>query len=123
MPHATKKPSRPRLTTVVSTPVQYPQTQTQSSQSSSSSSYPYVWTAADAAKASRDGAFLTPWPRDESYYTPPVHLLGQGYQGYQGQGHDQSQSQGQGGREVQYYYSSTCKPSTTPNQGGSSGGK
>ncbi|KAI0124452.1 hypothetical protein F4776DRAFT_629797 [Hypoxylon sp. NC0597] len=112
MPHATKKPSRPRPTAAVSTPVQYPQTLTQSSQPSStsaSSSYPYGWTAADAAKASRDGAFLTPWPRDESYYAPPVHLLGQG--------------QSQGAREVQYYYSSTRKPSTSPDQAGSSGGK
>ncbi|KAI1411170.1 hypothetical protein F5Y13DRAFT_191443 [Hypoxylon sp. FL1857] len=123
MPHATKKPSRPRLTAVVSTPVQYPQARTQPNQPSStsaSSSYSYSWTAADAAKASRDGAFLTPWPRDESYYAPPVHLLGQGYQG---QAQSQGQGQNQGSREIQYYYPPTRKSSTAPDQGGSGGGK
>ncbi|KAI1136752.1 hypothetical protein F5Y05DRAFT_390754 [Hypoxylon sp. FL0543] len=120
MPHATKKASRPRTTVTVSTPVQYPQTRTQSSQPSStsgSSAYSYSWTAADAAKASRDGAFLTPWPCDESYHAPPVHLLSHGHQGYQ------SQDQNQGSRDIQYYYASSREPSATPDQGEDGGAK
>ncbi|KAI1398067.1 hypothetical protein F4819DRAFT_489922 [Hypoxylon fuscum] len=130
MPHATKKSARQRVTSAFSAPVQYPSSRAQSSATPSSSSY--AWTAADAAKASRDGAFLTAWPRDESYYTPPVHLLDQGYQGYQNQGQSQSQGQGQGQTsqqqqqqqqlQLQYYYSSRNKPSATSNQGGSGGG-
>ncbi|KAI2624700.1 hypothetical protein GGS26DRAFT_593315 [Hypomontagnella submonticulosa] len=113
MPHATKKPARPRRTTAVSAPTSFPvRTSQQPGQSSStaatspSSTHSYTWTAADAAKASKDGAFLTAWPRDESYYAPPVQFLDHQSQGYQGQ----------------YYYSSTYKPSTASNQGGSSSG-
>ncbi|KAI0385640.1 hypothetical protein F5Y04DRAFT_189363 [Hypomontagnella monticulosa] len=105
MPHATKKPARPRRTATM--PVRTPQSsQSSSTPTTSSSSHSYTWSAADAAKASKDGAFLTAWPRDESYYAPPVQLLDHQNQGYQGQ----------------YYYSSTYKPSTAQNQGGSSGG-
>ncbi|KAI1376018.1 hypothetical protein F4677DRAFT_93161 [Hypoxylon crocopeplum] len=139
MPHATKKPRRPRPNATLSAPVSYPTRAQQSNQSSSSGSSSahshshshsqsnsYTWTAADAAKASRDGAFLTAWPRDETYYAPPIHLFDQTYQSYQGyqnqgQGQNQSQSQGNGAHpDLQYYYSSGCKSSTTPNQGGSS---
>ncbi|KAI0832962.1 hypothetical protein F5Y06DRAFT_186306 [Hypoxylon sp. FL0890] len=122
MPHATKKASCSRLAAPVSASVQYPQTRTQSSQpssASSSSAYSYSWTATDAANASRDGAFLTPWPRNESYYAPPVQLLGQGYQSSQGQGQGQSQES----QKTQYYRESTHKPSTAPAQGGSGGAK
>ncbi|KAI2463207.1 hypothetical protein F4781DRAFT_437672 [Annulohypoxylon bovei var. microspora] len=127
MPHATKakKQTRPRVSAAVSAPVSYPARSQQSNQASSSStsaassgasSYSYSWTAADAAKASRDGAFLTAWPPDESYYAPPVHFLGPNYQAYQEHGQAQSQEQTQSG---QYYYSSTHKPPTASNQGGS----
>ncbi|KAI0885372.1 uncharacterized protein GGS22DRAFT_200275 [Annulohypoxylon maeteangense] len=121
MPHATKtkKQTRPRVNTAISAPVSYPvrpQQQNQvSASSSSSSSQSYTWTAADAAKASRDGAFLTAWPPEETYYAPPVHLFGQNYQA-------QRQAQGQV-QDSQHHYSSTYRPPTTLNQGASTGGK
>ncbi|KAI4870614.1 hypothetical protein F4820DRAFT_402771 [Hypoxylon rubiginosum] len=118
MPHATKKSARPRLPATLSTP-QY-SSRAQQSNSSAPGSHAYTWTAADAAKSSRDGAFLTAWPRDEPYYTPPVHLLDQGYQG---QAQAQS-SQQQQQLQLQYYYSSSRnKSSTTTASGGTSSAK
>ncbi|KAI1205080.1 uncharacterized protein F4807DRAFT_444497 [Annulohypoxylon truncatum] len=125
MPHATKtkKQSRPRVNTAVSAPVPYPvrsQQQSQvssgSSSAASSGSSSYAWTAADAARASRDGAFLTAWPPEETYHAPPIHLLDQNYQAQR-----QAQNQGQG-QGTQNHYSSTHVPPTTLNQGGSTGG-
>ncbi|KAI6092904.1 hypothetical protein F4821DRAFT_253648 [Hypoxylon rubiginosum] len=121
MPHATKKSTRPRRPAALSTPVQYPRAQ--QSSSSTTGSHAYTWTATDAARASRDGAFLTAWPRDESYYTPPVHLLDQGCAAYQGQSQSQSNQQQQQQLQLQYYYSSRNKPSTTTTSGGASTGK
>ncbi|XXG97242.1 hypothetical protein Hte_003538 [Hypoxylon texense] len=104
MPHATKKSARPRLPATLSTP----------------QSHAYSWTATDAAKASRDGAFLTAWPRDEPYYTPPVHVLDQDYQGQAQSGQQQQQQP----LQVQYYYSSSRnKSSTTTASGGTSSAK
>ncbi|KAI2783244.1 hypothetical protein F4815DRAFT_442690 [Daldinia loculata] len=62
--------TRSRLNLAKSAPVQYSQSRAQNNQSS--------WTAADAAKASKNGAFLTAWPPEEPYHTPTVDLFGQG---------------------------------------------
>ncbi|KAI8964745.1 hypothetical protein F5Y11DRAFT_345200 [Daldinia sp. FL1419] len=62
--------TRSRLNTAASTPSQYSQSRAQNSQSS--------WTASDAAKSSKNGAFLAAWPPEEPYHTPPVDLFGQG---------------------------------------------
>ncbi|KAI1471318.1 uncharacterized protein F4812DRAFT_455431 [Daldinia caldariorum] len=70
MSHPMKKSTRSRINLTTSTPIQYSQSRAQNNQPS--------WTAADAAKASKNGAFLTPWPPKEPYYTPAVDLFGQG---------------------------------------------
>ncbi|KAG4218891.1 hypothetical protein PC116_g32629 [Phytophthora cactorum] len=70
MSHPMKKSTRSRINLTTSASVQYSQSRAQNNQSS--------WTAADAAKASKSGAFLTPWPPEEPYHTPAVDLFGQG---------------------------------------------
>ncbi|KAI2632109.1 hypothetical protein GGR54DRAFT_634877 [Hypoxylon sp. NC1633] len=112
MPRATKKSksTRPRQSSAVSASAQVSSQSQSSSTTTSSSSQSYTWTAADAAKASEDGAFLTAWPQDEPYYAPPIDLFDENYQTYQGQnsyGH-------------QYYHSSSQPSSTMTGQGGSS---
>ncbi|KAI1804506.1 hypothetical protein F4811DRAFT_570939 [Daldinia bambusicola] len=69
MSHPMKKSTRSRINLATSSPVQYSQSRAQNSQSS--------WTAADAAKASKNGAFLTPWPPKEPYHAPAIDLFGQ----------------------------------------------
>ncbi|KAI1769697.1 hypothetical protein GGR53DRAFT_461412 [Hypoxylon sp. FL1150] len=123
MPHAIKKSARPRRPAAVSAQGQYPRAQ--QSTSSTTADHAYTWTATDAAKASRDGAFLTAWPCEEPYHAPPVHPLDQGYAGYQGQSQSsqQQQQQQQQQLQLQYYYSGRNKPSTTTASGGANTAK
>ncbi|KAI1456196.1 hypothetical protein F4805DRAFT_433483 [Annulohypoxylon moriforme] len=114
MPHATKtkKQTRPRVNTAVSVPVQsQQQNRASASSSADSSDSSYVWTAADAARASEAGAFLTAWPPGQPYYLPPIHSLSQNTQPQR-----RAQNQGQGS---QRHHSSTHTPSTTVKKGGS----
>ncbi|KAI1447334.1 hypothetical protein F5Y02DRAFT_424511 [Annulohypoxylon stygium] len=117
MPHAakSKKQTRPRANSAISAVVSYPIRSQQQGQDSSSapSSSSYTWTAADAARDSQNGAFLTAWPPEQAFYIPPIHLLGQPYQ-------SQARAQNQ---SSQYNHSSTHRPSTVSNQGGSASSK
>ncbi|KAI0901011.1 hypothetical protein F4806DRAFT_450722 [Annulohypoxylon nitens] len=119
MPHAakSKKQTRPRANSAISAVVSYPIRSQQQGQNSSSapSSSSYTWTAADAARDSQNGAFLTAWPPEQAFYIPPIHLLGQPYQA-QAQAQAQNQSN-------QYHHSFTHRPSTVSNQGGGASSK
>ncbi|KAI0013182.1 hypothetical protein F4779DRAFT_439960 [Xylariaceae sp. FL0662B] len=87
-------PTATKVSGAASTPSN-PAPSQQSGGLQASASSQKVWTAVDAAKYSKAGAFLTAWPHDEHYSVPSIRE-GQG-QGQQSAYWKTATTSGQGG--------------------------